>query len=135
MSTANWYRLDFNFTTLPLLAWIEVIIQAANNLLSFIFTNGLCVEYNFLRFHYEYSSIVLLSVSWRSKWFSKRYCILEFWYDTRAWRRTSCCFSFIIDPLEVYRSSFEFLQSVDGIKGLQVSTWISYQENHNQDLN
>ena len=85
ISTTNWYRVDFNFTTLPLLTWIGVIIWAANNLLSFIFTTGLCVEYNFLSFHFEYSFIVLLNVSWRSKWFSKILWFLECWSDTRAW--------------------------------------------------
>ena len=53
------YRLYFNFTTLPLLTWIEVISQANNNLLSFILTNGFGVEYNFLNFHCEDSFTVL----------------------------------------------------------------------------
>ena len=63
MSTAHWYRVDFNFTALPLLAWIEVIIQVVNNLLRFILTIGFGVEYKFLNFHSEDSFIFLLNVS------------------------------------------------------------------------
>ena len=48
MSSVNWYRVDFTFTTLPLLEWIEVSIQDANNLLGFILTTGFGEEYNFL---------------------------------------------------------------------------------------
>jgi hypothetical protein len=61
--TATWHQMGFNFTALPLLAWIEVIIRAANNLLNFILTTGFGVEYEFLNFHYEDSLIVLLNVS------------------------------------------------------------------------
>ena len=122
MSSTNLYRVEFNFTTLPLCAWIEVIIRDSNNLLGFILTIGFDVEYSFLKFHCEDPFIILLNVSWRLKWFSKIFCILEFWSDTRAWRKTSCCFSLIIDPLEVCQSLFKFLQSILGIKCLQVST-------------
>ena len=73
MSTTTWYQVDFNFTALPLLTWIELIIRVANNLLSFVFTTGLCVEYKFLGFRCEDSFIVLLNVSWRPKWFSKSF--------------------------------------------------------------
>ena len=50
MSLDNWYQADFNFTTHPLCAWIEVIIRVANNLLGFILTIGCGDEYNFLKF-------------------------------------------------------------------------------------
>ena len=63
MSKTNWYRVDFNFTTLPLLAWIEVIIRAANDLLGLILTTSFGVEYNFLKFRCEDTFIVLLNVS------------------------------------------------------------------------
>jgi hypothetical protein len=59
MSSANLYQMDFSFTTLPLRAWIKVIIRAANNLLSFILTIGFGEEYNFLNFHCEYPSLFL----------------------------------------------------------------------------
>ena len=50
MSLANWFRADFNFPTLPLRAWIEVIIRASNNLLDFILNTGFCDKYKFLNF-------------------------------------------------------------------------------------
>ena len=63
MSPTNWYREDFNFTALPLRAWIEVIIRAINNLLGFILTTGFGDEYQFLNSHCEDPFIVLLNVS------------------------------------------------------------------------
>ena len=70
MLTTNWYRVDFNFTTFALLAWIEVIIKDVNNFLGFILTTSFGVEYNFLNFCCEDPFIVLLNVSWRLKWIS-----------------------------------------------------------------
>lgn len=63
MLTSNWYQVDFNFTDLPLLVWIQVIIRVANNLLGFILTTGFGVEYNFLNLCCEDSFNVLLNVS------------------------------------------------------------------------
>ena len=136
--TTTWHRMGFNFTALPLLAWIEVIIRVANNLLNFILTTSFGVEYNFLNFCCKDSLIVLLNVSWRPKWLSnlimwldKRSLSSGFSSDTGAWRRASCFSSLIIDPLEVSPyckcyikcwSSFEILQLVLGIKGLKIST-------------
>ena len=48
MSSANWYRVDFNFISRPLCAWIEIIIRASNNLLGLILTIGFGEEYKFL---------------------------------------------------------------------------------------
>ena len=63
MSSTNWYRVDFNFTTLPLCAWIEVNIRAANKLLRFILTTGFGEEYKFINFLHEDPFIVSLYVS------------------------------------------------------------------------
>ena len=60
MSKTNWYQVDFNFTALPLLAWIEVIIRATNSFLGFILTIGFGDEYNF---RCEDPFIVLSNVS------------------------------------------------------------------------
>ena len=90
------------------LNWFGIFIRAVNELWRFIFITGFGDEYNSLNFRCEDPFIVLLNVSWRSKWFSK----IECWSDTRAWRGLH------IDPLKVCWWSFEFLQSVLGIKGL-----------------
>ena len=42
--------MDFNFTTRPIQAWIEIIFLAANNLFGFILTNGFGDEYIVLEF-------------------------------------------------------------------------------------
>ena len=121
MSTTNWYRVNFNFTALPLLALIGIIIWAVNKLLRFIFTTSFGDEYNFLNFYCEDPFIVLLNVSWRSKWFSKIFWSSKCCFDIRSWRRASCYTSLIIDILKVCWSSFEFLQLVLRIKDLSLS--------------
>ena len=72
MSLANWYWVYFNFTTLPLHAWIEVIIWVSNNLLCFILTTSFGDKYEFLNSHCKDPFIVLFNVSWRPKWLSNR---------------------------------------------------------------
>ena len=62
MSSTNWYQAGFNFTTLPLRAWIEIIIQVDNNLLGLILTTSFGEEYNFLNFRCNDPIISLLNV-------------------------------------------------------------------------
>ena len=122
ISSTNWYQANFSFKARPLRIRIEVIIGLDNNLLGFILTTCFGDEYNFLNSHCKDPFIVVLNMFWRPKWFSKRSWSSGFWSDTRAWRQESWVSSLIIYPLEICWSSFEFLQLVIEIKGLQVST-------------
>ena len=78
MSNTNWYQVPSVSHLFLFLSWFGIFIRDVNELLSFIFTTSFSNEYNFLNFHCEDPFIILLNVSWRTKWFSNRFWSSEY---------------------------------------------------------